>query len=423
MKNIKSEFTFLRLETYFYFVIVLVVAAVARFRVSWDGILYLASAKSLFNSNFYVYYHWIREPLYPFFIKVTHFILGNSDFTFSLAQSSMLGVSLVLLLMRLWPGQKISLIFIRCTIFSIVMLNPLTIGYAGSVLQQTMFAAILNLQVYVLLGAKLNYLSKRRKLTELTIVGILSINASVLLIPTYLVTVAIYASHVVQLNPQDQKKLFSMLFKYAKSVWIALTATALSLAIWYGIKAVAYAEHEIVRNQSEFWLWDKKNDFDFIEQKFKTILPLLNLSNEEQYDGFGRENMIFGLGFEKELCGIVSSEPSKQASFVENYYIQSCRSYALYPSFQKLYKFGSNLVSLTSTFGFLAMFISIFSKRFRNKFVYLIPAQVLIFTYWFLAAGISRYGFPIFSSTFCVVSSIAIRKVSKSIFQKEDNLN
>jgi hypothetical protein len=38
--------------------------------ITQDGVLYLSSGQSLFNSEIYKFYHWMREPLYPLLINL-----------------------------------------------------------------------------------------------------------------------------------------------------------------------------------------------------------------------------------------------------------------------------------------------------------------------------------------------------------------
>ena len=55
--------------------------------ISWDGVLYLASGKSLFGSDFPSWYLLMKEPGYPFLIWVSN-LTGNSLFTLSIIQAA-----------------------------------------------------------------------------------------------------------------------------------------------------------------------------------------------------------------------------------------------------------------------------------------------------------------------------------------------
>jgi hypothetical protein len=59
-----------------------------------DGTLYLTSAKSIFTSDMFAHYHWMREPLYPIFLKVL--LLSNNLFLVMLLQSILIGSAIFL---------------------------------------------------------------------------------------------------------------------------------------------------------------------------------------------------------------------------------------------------------------------------------------------------------------------------------------
>jgi hypothetical protein len=103
--------------------------------ISWDGVLYIASGKSLFTSNFPSWYLSMKEPGYAFLVWLSLYF-GNSLFGLVIIQAILLGISGVML--HKIVNQKFKLTNKTTTV--IVMLGILLVrGYASSVLQQTLF--------------------------------------------------------------------------------------------------------------------------------------------------------------------------------------------------------------------------------------------------------------------------------------------
>ena len=68
----------------------------ARTTISWDGTIYLGSAKSLFTQSMVDYYQWLREPIYPLFLKIT-LGLSSADTVFVSIQSLIFAFSITFL--------------------------------------------------------------------------------------------------------------------------------------------------------------------------------------------------------------------------------------------------------------------------------------------------------------------------------------
>ncbi len=111
----------------------IVVTSAIPLHVSPDGYLYLQSAKYLFTADVATGYAWIREPLYPLILKITRATLGSSDRSLIFVQSAALVASAQLVSTAILPRRP------RLQTLTIVLitLNPVSMMYAGSVLQTT----------------------------------------------------------------------------------------------------------------------------------------------------------------------------------------------------------------------------------------------------------------------------------------------
>jgi hypothetical protein len=119
----------------------IVVACIAvPFKATVDGILYLSSAKSLFNSAFSTDYVWFREPGYPLFLRAIHF-LGNDGMFIILVQALCLGLASAIALYSVRRALGHTDVSVgQLAVVVILTLNPMYLIYSALVLQQALFA-------------------------------------------------------------------------------------------------------------------------------------------------------------------------------------------------------------------------------------------------------------------------------------------
>ena len=103
--------------------------------ISWDGVLYLASGKSLFGSDFPSWYLLMKEPGYPFLIWVSN-LTGNSLFTLSIIQAAEIAAAGALMEKVILNLFALRTRTVRLFLFLGIILVR---GYAVAVLQQTSF--------------------------------------------------------------------------------------------------------------------------------------------------------------------------------------------------------------------------------------------------------------------------------------------
>lgn len=128
--------------------VTLVSALAVPYKATIDGILYIASAKSLFNSNFGANYAWFREPGYPVFLRIIHFF-GDDGLFVIIVQAACLGLAMLIALyaVRQVLGKGTPTIgSLALTI--VLVLNPMFLIYSALVLQQALFT--LQLALFVL---------------------------------------------------------------------------------------------------------------------------------------------------------------------------------------------------------------------------------------------------------------------------------
>lgn len=109
-------------------------------KVTVDGILYIASAKSLFKSDFATDYAWFREPGYPLFLKAIHYLGDDGTFIVA-AQALCLGLAAFVALYsvrRVLGHTDVTVVQVIVTV--LLTLNPMFLIYSALVLQQALFA-------------------------------------------------------------------------------------------------------------------------------------------------------------------------------------------------------------------------------------------------------------------------------------------
>ena len=86
--------------------IVIISVLTYNFAVTFDGYLYLNSAHYLFKENFILEYQWLREPGYPFLLKIIE-IIAPIDILYVFIQSLMTSISFFLFYHIFFCGRKI----------------------------------------------------------------------------------------------------------------------------------------------------------------------------------------------------------------------------------------------------------------------------------------------------------------------------
>lgn len=110
------------------------------FKATIDGILYISSAKSLFQSDFATRYIWYREPGYPFFLWTLH-LVGNDGLILIAVQAVCLGLASFIALYAVRRMlHQVNVTNAQLILTVVLTLNPMYLIYSALVLQQALFA-------------------------------------------------------------------------------------------------------------------------------------------------------------------------------------------------------------------------------------------------------------------------------------------
>lgn len=366
---------------------VLGAANLARVYVSWDGYLYLASAKALFRPEFFTNYHWIREPLYPILLRLTHIFLGSSDIGFALLNSSILGLAIYFLLIKI-KLQRYKIYAIYFLIYG----NTLTIGFIGSILQQVLIGA--NLIAIFTLGIII-YENTYKKITKQDKIYIFAI-AFGTAINTFILYPVFCVIYLFAIVLQLYKRT---LIKNGKFIIMSFIIFMLTVLTW-----------QIYKNENSqltFGIFTDKISPNTYSSSFRDpLIPkndiftgLLGLTSDVgENDYFKSEILTFGLGTENsvaENCGFFNTGEIKVVEYVDNYVTNSCKPtffYKLLLYNQKISLFLYHAVVLTLLIG------NLLCLRKSRGLVVLVNLTCWTFfsVYFFFGMGISRYIFPLY---------------------------
>jgi hypothetical protein len=107
--------------------------------VAFDSYLYVQSSRHVFGAGALTGYHWIREPLYPLIIKIVRAAGGNADVWLIWTQLGALVIA-VYLAARAILGRSDRWVLGTAIVAAV---NPMALGYAGSVLQTVWIMLVL----------------------------------------------------------------------------------------------------------------------------------------------------------------------------------------------------------------------------------------------------------------------------------------
>ena len=382
--------------------LIIFVTFTAHLRISFDGILYLASAKALGNPEVVTEYHWIREPLYPLILKFVKIFLGSSDTSLVFVQITLVVVGMRLLANSVLPKDTL----IASIPTFLVVFNSITIGYVGAVLQQSLFLFMLCLIAILGLIAIDNNkgVQKKEILLVLAISTLAALTSIFMLVP---ILGVIFAALLFSFR---KRAAWSHGIRKAVEISaVALLSFTLVTVCWSVFKA-----NQLQNNpEPEFppWIWSYSSPPYTPDgyEKYQAIGPLLGLG---QYlnSPWSDENGVFSVHDMQLRCGLISQEPVRQFSAVREFITPSCKPYLPF-KFLVAFKPTSNLIVATIlTFGFVLSILAFF--RNRIEMIVAAPGLFLIMFYWSQGAGLSRYTFPaigvfaIFLGAFIFNSSI-----------------
>lgn len=380
----------------------------SRLYVSWDGYLYLSSAKALFSPEFSTHYHWLREPLYPFYLWLIHTFFGNSDVFFSLFNLIILAIACSFASWSFQFGPRLFLVFI-----TIVFVSSISVGMAGSILQQTLLSALV-LTLLPLIGLT-SFLTANQSIRRLSwqhltiLIGGLGSLLSFLFLPVILsVLLANLVLFFAYKGHKETKRLADDLRKRQNRNFFVSTIKAtifilLPFICWSFLK-LNFAQDTYGEFKPFASLSIVKDQFaSFNATKIQIAGGLASLTPDVDGMSFRKSEIrTFGLGLadtlQLERCGYYNDGYPKAIKYVAGYISPSCKAnvfWKFFISIQPISLFFFRFFLLISPL----VFLFYLRKRDLRFAVLYLPIFVTWALYFVLGLGISRYMYAIWPAT------------------------
>lgn len=236
-----------------------------------DGSLYLSSARAAFSPDWFGYYHWMREPLYPIFLKIL--LLGNK-------------LSFVMFVQTILIGSSVFLVYIAFS--SIIKMSPLeklvttgiaflfVRGFATEILMQSLLIFIVSVACY-LNSKMINEERPSSKITGLAIQGcLLCVFAFLLQILVGIAVLTIYLASLMFLNSKG------ITFKLRFAL-LTLFSCMLVMGSWQSFKDTAIQSGNLIfgsNSLSEYKFFESSDPEKRHEQRIQAFTGTLGLAPE-----------------------------------------------------------------------------------------------------------------------------------------------
>ena len=364
-----------------------------------DGSLYLSSARSIFTEDMFQNYHWMREPLYPIFLKVLLF--NNNLFFVMFVQSILVGGSVYLIFksfaffvqFKIWQkfwAVFLSFIFIR--------------GFATEILMQALLLFIVSSATYI--NSRIVF---REKLNEKNsnviylIGGLVSFLAFALQVLVGIAVLLVFIFILIRSKTTSYKQRFKVI---VGTVLICV----LSLGLWQNIKNRAIENGELVfgsNSLTKFQFFESEDPAKRQEQRIQAFAGILGLAPER--DAFISRPV--GVALREWAMPFFNNQVWNQGGECGQYdrsHSENILSY-ISPLTKVKYCHTTSQITLSnflSAFGIIIYpifslliiaFIVFMLISFDLRFIALLGVSTLmLFEYSLVGQGHSRFGAPLF---------------------------
>ncbi len=359
--------------------------------ITWDGYLYLMSGIKMFQPDFNVWYHWLREPLYPLIISLLLKISSDIRIIVYL-QGFMIGLSTYLIYISIKKQFKSfnliqNIILVSFSFYALIQV----IFYASYILQQSLFIFVTSLHIYFIF----NYTSTSKNLSlrnllffGVALVGIASLLSILLILPS-LLSIAYVYKKLLQNNRFMLKR--GLLLK-------TLALGLLPFMLWNLFKIYGSANLENKYKDSP-WFFNSSISQNLIPAEVKIkylpagVFSTLGISSEVVLDKFNGsvagEHILFTRP--SDNCSVWYPGPTPYQEEVFSRFKTNCSNLTFIQKFQSFVNFQTIVLPLLNLTGLCLLLLNLRKGIFG---LYLFPLSTQI-PYWLGSFSGSRYGLPL----------------------------
>jgi hypothetical protein len=273
-----------------------------------DGTTYLSSARYIFHDEMLTNYYWIREPVYPLFLKFTLLFNDLSGVALIVLQSTLIYLAFYLSYKSILILLNINIENSKPYVYIIVLFfSGFFISYAAIVLQQAFLAFFLSTLIYLII--KIAKTSDFRNIYMYVIFYIALSIVTVNFLYQYLY-IQIFSSTLVaffistKLYLHSSRKLAQLVFIVALSFLLSFIQF-LSSAPWQNFKSDSLKyqlTQPLVDDSSEVWAGAyfpepleviSSNSFFFPEPNYFERFLMFYSLYEPELEGLWKENRFF----------------------------------------------------------------------------------------------------------------------------------
>lgn len=376
-------------------------SAIAPIIISFDGYLYLASAKSLFTSDFHAFYWLEKEPLFPFVLKIST-IIGIRGFV--ILQGLVGGISICLTLFTIRKYITSNLFILR--IIGVILLL-ITHGWAVSILQQTFFIFFTSLNILFLCYLVEFKAYAKETYVKIFFISIINISFSVVIFAAFALATGI----VLSLNHKKNPKYFVL-------VGLIIVSTFSAFTLSWSTAIGNTKEGRVFQPPYKSILTQYFSTDDPMiqwEQRLQATTALLSIGKEN----FGVSGMNLPISFEMRAYGLTNIDEDLKCgkrdpgfepivSYVSHLLPgKDCVDLNVAKVINRIHFWTFPLIPLLG-FIFLGLGIVGFMRKQSKIFYSLASFPVVIWLeYVVVGGGSSRYGLPcIYSAVYLLAKSL-----------------
>lgn len=379
-----------------------------------DGSLYLTSAKSIYTADMFAHYHWMREPLYPTFLKILLF--SNNLFFVMFMQSILIGGAVFLIyksfdfFLHFQTWQKylasfLSFIFIR--------------GFATEILMQALLLFIVSLATYV--NSRIVFYEKMRRESSNSLFlvgGIVTCFAFALQVLVGISTLIVFIFVLIGTKSSSPKQRFV-------AIMSTILICVVGLGLWQNLKNSAIENGDLVfgsNSLAKYQFFESADPIKRQEQRIQAFTGTLGLAPER--DAFMSRPV--GVALREWAMPFFNNEVWNQNGQCGQYDHSHSDSILTYiaPLTKVKYCHSSGQVTLSNLLSALGIiiyplfslliiaFIVLLIFSFDLRLVALFGVSTLmLFEYSAVGQGHSRFGAPLFMvSPFLLIFILNKRK-------------
>lgn len=415
----------------FVFSLAFVAASVVPILATVDGIIYVANAKSILTDDFASIYTFYREPIYPLFLKVVHFV-GDAGVlvVFSqalfLASAGLVAFLSIYRLLHFGKPQRWQYLLLW-----LMLTNPMFLLYSGTILQQALFS--LQLAIFALL---LSLALKPHKSVKPWIIALsvlvwylLAIFTSIGwiylgLFPVSVTLLALVWRFFYVRLKQDDKSVpkLAILLLAAVSIPLTLVGTYFvgtqTYNVWEEYKAPFIAE-----SQDDGYVIKPLEEVPYIPTPAEMTNRTLALMNMVVIEPYEKENDLFmSIQMRRQSPSSVwdsAFEGEPQASYALNYFVITNPGEILHNGYARLASFAGIWYHTAFVVMWATSILLLLRKKWLASAILILAPINFLLVYAASNSPIDRYGVPTYAfaagSTIIFLTIIFRKKKSNKL--------